>query len=99
MSNNVNYLDRQEGRSFEAEFAVCCGAAHTITLTNGTMALDLAPQGLGIGVAYGGSAKQWVICFSTACLRSSDYSTLSFHPAHLRVEYVPNFRGMRNPSR
>jgi dTDP-4-amino-4,6-dideoxygalactose transaminase len=48
----------QDGRSFEAEFAVCCGAAHAITLTNGSVALDFALQGLGIGVAYSGYAKQ-----------------------------------------
>jgi dTDP-4-amino-4,6-dideoxygalactose transaminase len=61
MSNKVNYWTGQEGRSFETEFAAWCGTAHAIALTNGTVALDLALQGLGIGAAYGGSATDEVI--------------------------------------
>lgn len=61
MSNKVNYWTGQEGRSFETEFATWCGTAHAIALTNGTVALDLALQGLGIGAAYGGSATDEVI--------------------------------------
>lgn len=61
MSNKVNYWTGQEGRSFETEFAAWCGTDHAIALTNGTVALDLALQGLGIGAAYGGSATDEVI--------------------------------------
>lgn len=48
-SNRVNYWTGQEGRQFETEFAQWCGATHAIALANGTVALDLALKGLGIG--------------------------------------------------
>jgi dTDP-4-amino-4,6-dideoxygalactose transaminase len=60
-SNRVNYWTGQECRAFEHEFAAWCGASHAIALANGTVALDLALQGLGIGQAYGGSADDEVV--------------------------------------
>ena len=55
-SNKVNYWTGQECRIFEREFAEWSGTARAIAVANGTVALDLALQGLGIGAAYGGSA-------------------------------------------
>lgn len=49
LSNRVNYWTGQECREFEREFAAWAGTRHAIALTNGTVALDLALQGLGIG--------------------------------------------------
>ncbi|WER49576.1 DegT/DnrJ/EryC1/StrS aminotransferase family protein [Cupriavidus sp. WKF15] len=49
LSNRVNYWTGTECREFEQEFAAWCGAAHAITLANGTLALDVALQALGIG--------------------------------------------------
>ena len=60
-SNKVNYWTGQESREFEREFASWAGAGHAIAVSNGTVALDLALQGLGIGAAYGGSADDEVI--------------------------------------
>jgi dTDP-4-amino-4,6-dideoxygalactose transaminase len=60
-SNRVNYWTGQEGREFEKEFAAWVGTLHAIALANGTVALDLALQGLGIGAVYGGSASDEVI--------------------------------------
>lgn len=60
-SNKVNYWTGQECRIFEREFAEWCEAARAIAVANGTVALDLALQGLGIGAAYGGSADDEVI--------------------------------------
>ena len=48
-SGQVNYWTGEEGRLFEKEFAAACGARHGIALANGTVALELALQGLGIG--------------------------------------------------
>ena len=48
-SNRVNYWTGEETRHFEREFAEWTGAAHAIALSNGTLALDLALKGLGIG--------------------------------------------------
>ena len=49
MSNKVNYWTGQECRAFEREFADWAGSKHAIALSNGTLALDLALKGLGIG--------------------------------------------------
>jgi dTDP-4-amino-4,6-dideoxygalactose transaminase len=48
-SGKVNYWTGQEGRLFEAEFARYVGTKHAICLANGTVALELALQALGIG--------------------------------------------------
>jgi dTDP-4-amino-4,6-dideoxygalactose transaminase len=49
LSNKVNYWTGNECREFEREFAAWCGTRHAIALSNGTLALDLALKGLGIG--------------------------------------------------
>ncbi|MEM9580072.1 MAG: DegT/DnrJ/EryC1/StrS aminotransferase family protein [Pseudomonadota bacterium] len=61
LSGKVNYWTGTIGRSFEKEFAQFAGTDHAIALANGTLALDLALQGLGIGRAYGGSEIDEVI--------------------------------------
>lgn len=48
-SNRVNYWTGEETRHFEKEFAAWCGTAHAVAVMNGTVALDLALNGLGIG--------------------------------------------------
>ena len=50
LSNKVNYWTGQEGREFEQEFAAWIGCKHAIALANGTVALDLALIGLGVGI-------------------------------------------------
>lgn len=49
LSNKVNYWTGQECREFEKEFAKWAGAEHAVSVANGTVALDLALQALGIG--------------------------------------------------
>lgn len=49
LSNKVNYWTGQHCREFEKEFAAWADSAHAIALANGTVALDLALKGLGIG--------------------------------------------------
>jgi dTDP-4-amino-4,6-dideoxygalactose transaminase len=49
LSNKVNYWTGQECREFEREFAAFADAEYAIALANGTVALDLALKGLGIG--------------------------------------------------
>ncbi|WP_373090773.1 DegT/DnrJ/EryC1/StrS family aminotransferase [Zhongshania sp.] len=49
LSNNVNYWTGDEGREFEREFANFCGVEYAVALANGTVALDLALIGLGVG--------------------------------------------------
>lgn len=49
LSNKVNYWTGTECRDFEKEFAEWAGARHAVALANGTLALDVALKGLGIG--------------------------------------------------
>ena len=49
LSNKVNYWTGSECRNFEKEFALWSGAKYAIALANGTLALDLALKGLGVG--------------------------------------------------
>ncbi len=49
LSNKVNYWTGQECREFEKEFAAWAGTEFAIALANGTVALDLSLQALGIG--------------------------------------------------
>src|SRR5271155_5418508 len=48
-SGSVNYWTGEEGRHFEAEFSAFTRCKHAVALANGTVALELALQVLGIG--------------------------------------------------
>ncbi len=49
LSNKVNYWTGTECRNFEKEFAAWAGADYAVALANGTLALDVALQAMGIG--------------------------------------------------
>ena len=49
LSNKVNYWTGQECRQFETEFAEWSDSKYAIAMGNGTLALDVALQALGIG--------------------------------------------------
>lgn len=49
LSNRVNYWTGEEGREFEREFARAMDSEYAIAVANGTVALELALRGLGIG--------------------------------------------------
>ena len=49
LSGNVNYWTGEECRNFEKEFATFADTKYAVALANGTVALDLAFYGLGIG--------------------------------------------------
>jgi dTDP-4-amino-4,6-dideoxygalactose transaminase len=48
-SGKVNYWTGEECKLFEQEYAAALGVNHAISLANGTLALELALHGLGIG--------------------------------------------------
>ena len=48
MSNRTNYWTGKEGRTFEEEFANFFEMDHAIALANGTLALELALDALGV---------------------------------------------------
>ena len=64
-SGRVNYWTGQECREFEMEFARWVGVPHAVALTNGTVALDLCWQVLGVG------AGDEVICTPRTFLASA----------------------------
>lgn len=49
LSNKVNYWTGQECREFEKEFAIWSDTKYAVSLSNGTLALDVALKALGIG--------------------------------------------------
>lgn len=49
LSNKVNYWTGTECRNFEKEFAAWAGTDYGVALANGTLALDVALQAMGIG--------------------------------------------------
>jgi dTDP-4-amino-4,6-dideoxygalactose transaminase len=48
--SNCSFVLGPEVDKFEKAFAAYCGAAHCVTVTNGTAALQLVLQGLGVGL-------------------------------------------------
>ena len=71
LSNKVNYWTGQEGREFEKEFASFSDSEFAIAVANGTLALDLALNALGVGARNGGSEKDEVIVTSRTFLASA----------------------------
>lgn len=49
LSNEVNYWTGQECRKFEKEFAIFSETEYAVAVANGTVALDLAFNALGVG--------------------------------------------------
>jgi len=49
LSNKVNYWTGTECREFEKEFAIWANSDYAIAMGNGTLALDVALQALGLG--------------------------------------------------
>ena len=60
-SNRVNYWTGEECRHFEREFAEWADSRHAVAVANGTVALDLALHGLGIGSVNGGAPDDEVV--------------------------------------
>ena len=48
-SGRVNYWTGEEGKRFEQEFARFAGTGHAVAVANGTVALELALEAIGVG--------------------------------------------------
>lgn len=70
-SNRVNYWTGDVGLQFEKEFASYIGSKFAIAVANGTLALDLALYGLGVGSHNGGSRYDEVIVTSRSFVASA----------------------------
>lgn len=71
LSNKVNYWTGQECREFEREFAQWIETDHAIAVANGTVALDLAFKGLGIGAGDEVIVTCRTFLASASCIVSS----------------------------
>ena len=71
LSGKVNYWTGTIGREFEKEFAAFAGTKYAIAMANGTLALDVAWQGLQIGAHYGGTCDDEVIVSSRSFMASA----------------------------
>ena len=71
LSNKVNYWTGTECREFEKEFAAWCDTRHAIALANGTLALDLALKGLGIGPGDEVIVTPYSMSASVACVAAA----------------------------
>ncbi|MEQ3636265.1 glycosyltransferase [Alcanivorax sp.] len=79
LSNKVNYWTGQEGREFEREFAAFAGTDYAVAVGNGTLALDLALKGLGIGagdeVLLAWIGVRYVVDYDDAIFHNYDLSS------------------------
>lgn len=64
-NGRVSYWTGDEGRQFETEFAAWLGAPHALAVSNGTAALHLALEALGVG------AGDEVVCTPYSFIASS----------------------------
>ena len=65
LSNKVSYWTGGEGRRFEGEFADFVGTEFAIAVSNGTTALDLALNALGIGAGEGRGRDEVIVTSRT----------------------------------
>lgn len=103
LSNKVNYWTGQEGREFEREFAAFAGTDYAIAVANGTLALDLALQGLGIGPGdevvvtprtFLASATSVINAGATPVFADVDPDTQNITPESVAAVITPNTKAV-----
>ena len=103
LSNKVNYWTGQEGREFEKEFAAFAGTDYAIAVGNGTLALDLALKGLGIGPGdevvvtprtFLASATAVINAGATPVFADVDPETQNIAPATVAAVVTPKTRAV-----
>ncbi|WP_313399062.1 DegT/DnrJ/EryC1/StrS family aminotransferase [Acinetobacter variabilis] len=81
LSNKVNYWTGQECREFEKEFAQFAGTQYAVALANGTVALDVALNALGIG-----AGDDVIVTSRTFLASASSIVTAGANPVFADVE-------------
>lgn len=103
LSNKVNYWTGQEAREFEREFASFAGTDYAVAVANGTVALDLALQGLGIGPGddvivtprtFMASASSVVNCGARPIFADVDPDTQNITAETIEAVLTPNTRAV-----
>lgn len=102
-SGRVNYWTGEEGRAFEREFADYCGVSHAVAVANGTVALELALQVLGIGRGdevivtprtFLASASSIVLCGATPVFADVDRDSQNITPESAAEVLTPRTRAV-----
>ena len=103
LSNKVNYWTGRECREFECEFAGFSDSEYAIALANGTLALDLALKGLGIGPGdevvvtprtFLASASSIVTAGATPVFAEIDRDSQNITPESVRKVITPRTRAI-----
>lgn len=81
LSNKVNYWTGQECREFEKEFAEFAQTKYAVSLTNGTVALDVALKALNIG-----AGDDVIVTSRTFLASASSIVTAGANPIFADVE-------------
>jgi dTDP-4-amino-4,6-dideoxygalactose transaminase len=102
-SGKVNYWTGEEGRAFEAEFAVAVGCRYAIALANGTVALELALRSLDIGAgdevvvtprSFMASASCAIACGARPVFADVDPDSQNITAASVRAVLSPRTRAV-----
>ncbi|MEM7023239.1 MAG: DegT/DnrJ/EryC1/StrS aminotransferase family protein [Pseudomonadota bacterium] len=102
-SGNVNYWTGAEGRAFEAEFADATGCKHGIALANGSVALELALRGFGVGPgdevvvtprSFIASASSAVLCGARPVFADVDPDSQNITAETIRAVISPRTRAV-----
>lgn len=103
LSNKVNYWTGQECREFEKEFATWSGTEYAVALANGTVALDLALNALGIGPGdevivtprtFLASVSSIVNAGATPVFAEVDRDTQNITASSIQAVLTPRTRGV-----
>ncbi|WP_404297333.1 DegT/DnrJ/EryC1/StrS family aminotransferase [Halomonas sp.] len=86
LSNKVNYWTGTEGREFEREFAAFADTDFAIAVANGTNALDLALNALGIGDGEGKGLDEVIVTSRTFMASVSSIVTAGAAPVFADVD-------------
>lgn len=91
-SGRVNYRTGEEGALFEREFAAWVGSQHAVAVANGTVALELALEVLGVGPGDEviTTSRTFIASASAAVMRGATPVIVDVDPVHqnLTVESV-----------
>ncbi len=95
LSNRVNYWTGNECREFEREFASWCTTEYAIALANGTVALDLALKGLGIGAGDEVIVTPRTFIASASCVVNAGatpvFADVDAESGNLSADTIKNF--------
>jgi hypothetical protein len=102
-SGRVSYWTGEQGKAFEQEFAVACGCKYALAVANGTLALEIALRGLGIGAGdevvtssrtFIASASSIAMCGATPVFADVDRDSQNITPAKIEAAVTPRTRAI-----